>query len=347
MIGVLIADDEKRIRDGLAATIPWADLGMIVVATAATGEAALALAREFKPQVILTDVRMPRMDGLEFLKQAKAFLPRVKVVILSGYDDFTYARQAMKLGVTDYLVKPVGAEEIVRTLKDLTASLGEETAVDDGPPGNPGVPAALGRLSRAIRQGDDTGAYQALGEWREANSTADLETARRRALELVDSLIQDLRRDGFELGSGSPVAPAEVFSAILALDHTDAVDAWLDSQIAAMTAFVVRNFHSNHTLVVRRALEIIEAGFGGDLTVEQVAQKVGLSSNYFSHLFKKVRGQGFKDHLNALRIEKARILLGIGGIKVYEVARRVGFSDYKYFSAVFKKITGTSPTRYR
>ena len=75
------------------------------------------------------------------------------------------------------------------------------------------------------------------------------------------------------------------------------------------------------------------------------AAAVGLSPNYFSHLFKKVRGQGFKDHLNAVRIEKARTLLATGGHKVYEVAQMVGFSDYKYFSAVFKKVTGTSPTR--
>ena len=77
------------------------------------------------------------------------------------------------------------------------------------------------------------------------------------------------------------------------------------------------------------------------------AAAVGLSPNYFRHLFKKVRGQGFKDHLNAVRIEKARTLLATGGHKVYEVAQMVGFSDYKYFSAVFKKLTGTSPTRYR
>jgi two-component system, response regulator YesN len=109
----------------------------------------------------------------------------------------------------------------------------------------------------------------------------------------------------------------------------------------------VRNFHNNHTLVVRRALEIMESESGGELTVERVAASVGLSPNYFSHLFKRVRGQGFKDHLNALRIEKAQKLLAVGGRRVYEVARAVGFSDYKYFSAVFKKITGRSPTRYR
>ena len=347
MIRVLIADDEKRIRDGLATTIPWAQLGMEVVGTASNGEAALAMAREFKPQIILTDVRMPRLDGLEFLKQLQAFLPRVKVVILSGYDDFSYARRAMQLGVSDYLVKPIGAEEIVKTLEALTASLGEESKVETGLESPLGIRRDLARLNRAVREGDDASAYRALGEWRSAAGSRDVETSRRQAIDLVDGLLQDLRRDGFEFGEGSSPAPAEVFSAIVTLENLESIDAWLEARIGALTAFVVRNFHNNHTLVVRRALEITDAEFNTELTVERVAGMVGLSPNYFSHLFKKVRGQGFKDHLNTVRIQNAQKLLAAGGSKVYEVAKQVGFSDYKYFSAVFKKLTGNSPTRYR
>lgn len=344
MIRVLIADDEKRIRDGLSATIPWTALGMVVVGTAAHGEAALALARETRPQIILTDVRMPRMDGLEFLQQAKAFLPRVKVVILSGYDDFAYAQQAVKLGVSDYLVKPVGAEEIVTVLKTLAAGLETESAPGPAPDpaSDPGSGSA--RLTEAVRRGDRPAAFAALGEWRQGQSS-DLEVARRRAIDLLDHLIQRLRQDGFEFREGESPSPAQVHSTVLGLGRASDVEAWLEDQVGALTAFVARNYQSNHRLIVRRALEFIDARSSGDLTAEQVAQAVGLSPNYFSHLFKRVRGQGFKDYLNALRIEKAQALLAAGGRKVYEVALAVGFSDYKYFSAVFKKVTGRSPTR--
>ncbi len=340
MIRVLIADDEKRIRDGLSATIPWAELGMVVVGTAAHGEAALALARETRPQIILTDVRMPRMDGLEFLQQAKAFLPRVKVVILSGYDDFAYAQQAVKLGVSDYLVKPVGAEEITTVLKSLAADLGTEPAEVPAP--DPGSGSA--RLAEAVRRGDRPAAFAALGEWRQGRTT-DVDGARRQAIDLIDLVIQRLRQDGFEFREGDSPSPAQAHSTVLGLDKAAEVEAWLDDQIGALTAFVARNYQNNHRLIVRRALEFIDARSSGDLTAEQVAQAVGLSPNYFSHLFKRVRGQGFKDYLNALRIEKAQALLAEGGRKVYEVAQAVGFSDYKYFSAVFKKVTGRSPTR--
>jgi len=343
MIKVLIADDEKRIRDGLSSTIPWAELGMEVVGTAANGEAALALARETRPQIILTDVRMPRMDGLEFLKQAKAFLPRVKVVIISGYDDFSYAQQAVKLGVSDYLVKPVGEAEIRLVLEALCIDLHRESEVAVAPrlPG----PGASVRLTEAVLRGDPAAAFQALGEWRLLGGDPGLEVARRQAIDLVDLLIQDLRQDGFEFREGESPSPALVHSTVLGLTEPTEVEAWLEDQVESLAAFVARNYRNNHRLIVRRALEFIDAHASGDLSAEQVAAAVGLSPNYFSHLFKKVRGQGFKDHLNAVRIEKARTLLATGGHKVYEVAQMVGFSDYKYFSAVFKKVTGTSPTR--
>jgi len=342
VIKVLIADDEKRIRDGLSATIPWAEMGMEVVGTAANGEAALALARETRPQIILTDVRMPRMDGLEFLKQAKAFLPGVKVVILSAYDEFSYAQQAVKLGVRDYLVKPVGEAEIRAVLEALAGELRRETEADTGLQ-QPG-PGSSARLTEAVRKGDPGAAFQALGEWRRG-PVPEVEAARVQAIDLVDQLIQDLRQDGFEFREGESPSPASVHSTVLGLTKATEVEAWLEDQVRALAAFVARNYRSNHRLIVRRALEFIDAHSSGDLAVEQVAAFVGLSPNYFSHLFKKVRGQGFKDYLNAVRIEKARTLLAAGGHKVYEVAQMVGFSDYKYFSAVFKKVTGTSPTR--
>lgn len=344
MIRVLIADDEKRIRDGLSATIPWNALGMEVVGTAAHGEAALALARETRPQIILTDVRMPRMDGLEFLKQAKAFLPRVKVVILSGYDDFAYAQQAVKLGVSDYLVKPVGAEEITSVLKALAADLRDEETAAPAPVSDPSSRSPA-RLAEAVRRGDQAAAFAALGEWRRQGPPLPWEEARRQAIDLVDLLIQNLRQDGFEFRDGESPSPALVHSTVLGLGTVAEVEAWLDDQVGVLSVFVAQNYRNNHRLIVRRALEFIDARWSGDLTAEQVAAAVGLSPNYFSHLFKKVRGQGFKDHLNALRIEKAQALLAGGGLKVYEVAQLVGFSDYKYFSAVFKKVTGTSPTQ--
>jgi two-component system, response regulator YesN len=200
-------------------------------------------------------------------------------------------------------------------------------------------------LADAVRQGDRRAAFQALGEWRRAWGVADAEGARRQAIDLFDELVQHLRQDGFEFREGTSPSPASVHSTVLGLESGAQVEAWLDDQVGALASFVEVNYRSNHRLIIRRALGVIEERYAGDLTAEQVAVEVGLSPNYFSHLFKKVRGQGFKDHLNEVRIRKAEALLATGGRKVYEVAHLVGFADYKYFSAVFKKVTGHSPTR--
>ena len=113
MIKLLIADDELPIRRGIAASVPWADHGVQVVGEAADGLEALRLAVEHRPDVVITDVRMPLMDGLEFAEKLRERFPAVKVLLLSGYADFAYAQQAIRLGVTEYLLKPFGAEELL------------------------------------------------------------------------------------------------------------------------------------------------------------------------------------------------------------------------------------------
>jgi two-component system response regulator YesN len=115
MLSVLIADDEFEIREGLRKRIPWGDYGIDEVYVADDGDVALAIALEKKPDLIITDIKMNRMSGLEFLK---ALLPisdySSKTVVISGYDDFELVKQAMQLGAMDYILKPINTEDLVR-----------------------------------------------------------------------------------------------------------------------------------------------------------------------------------------------------------------------------------------
>lgn len=129
MIKLLIADDELHIRRGIAASVPWADHGVQVVGEAADGLEGLRLTEEHRPDVVITDVRMPRMDGLELAEKLRERFPAVKVLLLSGYADFAYAQQAIRLGVTEYLLKPFGAEELLeKVLAVCGGSSGEKAA---------------------------------------------------------------------------------------------------------------------------------------------------------------------------------------------------------------------------
>ena len=99
MYQVLIVDDEKMIRMGMRKAIPWSSLGIKNVFVAKSGEEALDIIREHKPEILITDIRMGEMSGLDLIDSAKKFVPEIRVLVLTGYDNFEYARQCIKLKV--------------------------------------------------------------------------------------------------------------------------------------------------------------------------------------------------------------------------------------------------------
>lgn len=117
MLSVIIIDDEEWVRFLINGLVPWDKLGMRVVGEATNGSEGLELCRKLKPDIVLTDIRMPAMDGLALLERLKEESPEVKVVIISGYDEFSYAKKAVKSGAFDYVLKPVDEDELLEILK--------------------------------------------------------------------------------------------------------------------------------------------------------------------------------------------------------------------------------------
>ena len=116
MVKVFLVDDEIVIREGIRNSFPWEESGYTLVGEAPDGEIALPMIRDANPDILITDIRMPFMDGMQLCREVKRQMPWIGVVILSGYDDFTYARQAISLGVKEYLLKPVTAQELKEVL---------------------------------------------------------------------------------------------------------------------------------------------------------------------------------------------------------------------------------------
>ena len=120
---VLLADDEEEIRTGISRKIDWAALGFSLVGEAGNGEEALELAEQLRPDVVLTDIKMPFLDGLELCRRLRVSLPGARLVVFSGFDDFEYARQAVSMGVSEYILKPINAPELTRVLEALRDQL--------------------------------------------------------------------------------------------------------------------------------------------------------------------------------------------------------------------------------
>lgn len=119
----MIVDDEYNIREGLVNAVPWDSIGVRVVAQAQDGTEALDLARQSRPDVVITDISMDEMDGLEFAETLLAERPWTKVIILSGYSEFAYAQRAVSLRVWAYLLKPVGPEELLEKVAGAVQAL--------------------------------------------------------------------------------------------------------------------------------------------------------------------------------------------------------------------------------
>lgn len=131
-IRVIVAEDEDLIRNNLVRKLEGQGGSVKVVGTAQNGKEALELVQDGQPDLLLTDIRMPVMDGMELIKQMHLYHPRVKMIITSGYADFEYARQAMKFGVADYLLKPISSDELGKVLARVKASIeSEESAFNE------------------------------------------------------------------------------------------------------------------------------------------------------------------------------------------------------------------------
>ena len=125
MFKLLIVEDEQWVREGLAELLDWSRYHILLAGTAANGQEGLRLAREVAPDIIITDIRMPIFDGISMAKEIRAFLPDAKIIVLTGYDDFKYAKEAIGFRAAEYLLKPINENEFEKVIKKATAELEE------------------------------------------------------------------------------------------------------------------------------------------------------------------------------------------------------------------------------
>ena len=135
MIGVLVVEDEIYVRKGIVLTVDWEKLGCTVVGEATNGEEGLEAAKRLKPGLIITDIKMPKMDGLKMLTELREAGIESAVVILTAYSDFSYAQQALRLGAADYLLKPFHDGELEQVVeKILSRNAAKDAGAEDSLP---------------------------------------------------------------------------------------------------------------------------------------------------------------------------------------------------------------------
>jgi two-component system response regulator YesN len=260
-----IVDDEPSIRQGLARYVDWPRLGFAVRAAFADGREFLSRHRTRPFDAVLTDIRRADVSGLEVAREVAREWPRTCVVIMSGYREFEYAREALQHRVREYLLKPIEVDLLEAAFRRVHDELAEARRLARAD----GVPSA------------DNGGWPLFEEIR-------------------DSIREDQATDG---------------------NDADALS--------------------------RRAMEYIDFHHAREISLEDVAGAFRLNPAYFSRLFKAKTGKCFIEYLTEVRLTHAAALLAREGIKVHEVAPKVGYRNCKYFTQVFKQAFGVTPQEYR
>lgn len=356
---VLIVDDENMPRKILRDFLPWSDLGVGHIYEADNGESALIIAKEKKPDIIISDIKMPRMNGMALAEAVRSALPSCRFIFLSGYSDKEYLKGAIKLKAASYVEKPIDLEEISGVLSEIMKELDTQPPKDmrryffrgredDDSLLNDKVyqkqESWFAELSDMLRHKNRCGADAALirlyNEIRACEGT-DPESIRQIYCQIVflfiscaesrnitaitkqsDSLLYTLARL-------ETLPDLRSFIKQLSGTYFDAEDSTADDLPARVNQYIDKHY--------------TDPG----LSVQAMAQNLGFTYTYLCTAYKKECSKTINQHITQLRLDHASELLRTTALKLHEVAQAAGYADAKYFTRLFTKETGLSPKQYR
>ena len=366
MYKVFLVEDETPVRHSIRDTIDWKNEGFELCGDAADGESALPLLLEKKPDIIVTDIRMPFMDGLELVRIINKELPEAIVIILSGYEKFEYAQQAINLGVSDYLLKPVTPTRLIRSLVNAVKKI--EDKQDEL---RKQVTIERSRESRSFTMENlETSNDQARIFIVDRNAVEDL--LRFGGIADIEAFIKETVYRCFRESGGSKIGiiysvldvlvtaqkiaedmgvnlqPIESFERIAREVDTEEKFA---QRISTMFSQIITARYSmaDKTIqLVQGAKNYIDVNHADSgLSLNIVAENIGVSANYLSTIFSRESGETFSEYLNKVRVKKAMVMLKSTNLRVAEISEKAGYNDPRYFAKIFKKIIGVSPQEYR
>ncbi|MCE5287260.1 MAG: response regulator [Pelosinus sp.] len=358
MYNVLIVDDDRAIRYDLKRSSLWAKHGFVVKNEAANGHDALQKIAEEHFDLIIIDIKMPKIDGIAFLKELRAKALDICVVIASGYNTFEYARQGLVLGAFDYLLKPIESDNLDEVLKRACNHLENKYKRR-----NQVVKMAKQleeNIPTPISKQDELLLFKLLTEEPDkAPVFADKLTERVfdfyahdlfKAGVLFDCLLANIWQLMFEakpwLLNLKIVKTNNKQSLQDIPDIVKMREAFTDA-VTNLSGFVKRLHLDHPDSLIKRLCEYVVENIDDKITVETAADKFGFSSSYLGKLFKQKTGEGFVYFITAVKMEKAKILIRSGKYKNYEISDILGYKSPDYFCSRFKMHTNMTPADYK
>ena len=364
MVKVFLVEDEAIIRRGIKKNVEWEKNGFEFVGEAGDGEYAYPQILKTEPDILITDIKMPFMDGLELSHLVKKILPNTKIIILSGYNEFEYAKEAITIGISEYLLKPVTAASLTAVLRKVKEEIREEKEKSRL---LERYFVSYEKYNEFLDKTDYTGVDRKLiqdflkrGSAGEEGMFIDEYLAavgenNYRSLLLRQYMTIDIFFCVQEFLKGLSVCADEIPPELGDIKYIPKIvgsEEQTVSYLKELFAFAIserdRVSGNRYGSLIDTAKQYLAEHFeSNDVSLNTVAAQVGVSSSYFSSIFKQETGQSFVEYLTKLRIDKACELLRCTTLRTSEIGERVGYNDPHYFSATFKKVTGVSPKDYK
>jgi two-component system response regulator YesN len=378
MMKVLIVDDEDNFRDYLKQAVDWGRYGPHRLYDARDGRSALSLAEKIDFSMVLADIEMPLMNGLECAEAIKRINPECEIILISGFDKFAYAKTALRIGIMDFLVKPVSPPELEAALDSAVRKLAGKkrgrldeyfagSAVFDGPAqrqaehsrANPGGGPGPGGderrsgpqktrlcLARALREGDEGQIARLLEQYVRfmKNDSVPAKLMGSLCTGLVTICLEELGRLGIPLRQvfQSDFSP---YLDICLLSDMDSLLEYLVGVYGKTLSAIHRKNMPHARRLVREAKMRIETGYGDpDFSIGALAKSMYVTEGYLRKQFKQESEPAPNAYLKNIRMQKALQLMRDAGKTISEAAALTGFRDASYFSKCFKLYYGFPPS---
>jgi two-component system response regulator YesN len=348
MFKVLIVDDESWTRDIIKAFGEWESFGMEIVGEAEDGKEALRMTEALQPHIVITDMRMPGTDGAALLQMLNDQFPAIKTIVVSGYDDFQYAKHAIRFKAIDYLLKPVDPKELNMALKNCKSGL-EADLMERGP------------LQLDLEISYLLASYKQLlkSHFNELNTEGVCAT--------LDQMMKELENSGITKSAMLDQVIQELLLLLKELMNANSQDseglhapygqevvessantaAFLTHHYLTTLEQLIHHRKFKNKLNLDEVRQYMEKHFTEPVTLDQLARAFFVSKEYLSKMFKQEYGLNVTDYMLHLRMVKAKEWLLDESIPIKAIAEMAGYEDITYFYRVFKKHFGIAPGEMR
>ncbi|MFB5662797.1 helix-turn-helix domain-containing protein [Alteribacillus sp. HJP-4] len=338
---ILVVEDEPLVRKGLVKSMKNIQVDGFetkCITEVEYAEDAVPFLEEMEFDIIFTDIEGGEMNGLELIDQWREKITSTQWVIVSGYDSFEYAQQAISYGVKEYLLKPVTKKKLAETVQRCVQGLhGERNDFI----GAGEIEDILQILESSIWELDRSAVKIEFLRWQENminrslsnNYYCDILT------HILEILFHRIKNKGSQL--------LQAFQWNLPSSSWENANTNFLQKCIELIEMIEHKRKGNEVDPIEMAKEFVYQHIEEEVGLDEVADKLGLNASYFSQLFKKETGETFVKYRIRLRMEKAKELLLRKDIKVIDIPYMIGLNDHPHFTKTFKRYTGHTPSSFR